>query len=375
MDQAKLDALHRAITGTDQLGDYPDPVAGRVLVALEATWPLLKEHGLEGRVPVYAGREGGPWSVPTGKLSDAVEQVHARFRLTDQSRWRNLTEAARQLEANLTALAAVGIQPAPPRPHPSPGVPTAPTPTQPPDTPAPQPPPAGHGILPQDVELVGSLAFDRGDLGRWANVQTVDHNGAATGYRTRSISVRDAGPGHPTAARFQVVPGDVPNFGGGERAEVRAGETFDVGEGDETWHVWSTMFGDLGGEFPPPGQGWGLIWMQFHSDEGSPPLSLHVDHQGRLSVENDRPGGYARPCGPVSPGRWSDYVLHVRWARDELDGGVALWRDGELLTRFPAATTVGTERNYLKMGIYRSGSDRTHVLWHDGLHVYRAPRR
>jgi hypothetical protein len=231
------------------------------------------------------------------------------------------------------------------------------------------PPPTTSSVIPANAKLVGALDFETGDLSQWANVQNKDRNGSAVGYSTWRASVRDGGPGHTKAARFEVRPGDVPNFGGGERSEVTAPGQFDVREGDETYYAWSSRFGDDGGTFPPP-SGWGLIVMQWHSDEGSPPLSLHVDAQGRLSLENDRSGGYAKAVGSADAGKWHDYVLRVKWARNNT-GLVEMWRDGQKLASYNAWNTVNAERNYLKMGIYRDNQSATHVVWHDNVRVYK----
>jgi hypothetical protein len=215
----------------------------------------------------------------------------------------------------------------------------------------------------------GELGFDSGNLGQWANLQTKDRNGAPGSYNTWRAAVRDGGPGHASAARFEVRAGDVPSFGGGERSEVRASSAFDVQRGDETWYSWSTRFGDAGGSFPHA-TGWGLIVMQWHSNEGSPPLSIHAEG-GKVSLQNDRRGGYTHNVCSIDAGRWHDYVLYVKWASDN-SGLVEMWRDGAKLASYNAANCVGAERNYLKMGIYRANQSGTHVVWHDGLRVFRA---
>ena len=47
-----------------------------------------------------------------------------------------------------------------------------------------------------------------------------------------SLTVVDGGPGHPTAARFEVRDGDTP-VDSGERSEVRSEDRFDVVDGDD----------------------------------------------------------------------------------------------------------------------------------------------
>lgn len=223
-------------------------------------------------------------------------------------------------------------------------------------------------IVPPSAQLVGSLNYDTGNLSQWSVLQTKDRNGAPGSYNTWRASVRNGGTGHSTAARFEVRDGDIPSFGGGERSEVTAGSKYNVREGQQTYYTWSMRLGDAGGAFPAVA-GWGLIVMQWHSSEGSPPLSIHAEN-GQVSVQNDRAPEYVQNACPIDPGVWHDYVLRVKWSRSAT-GLVEMWRDGQQLLSFPAATTVGAESNYLKQGIYRSSENTgTHVVWHDNLRVY-----
>src|SRR5262245_55119402 len=63
--------------------------------------------------------------------------------------------------------------------------------------------------------------YDTGDLSQWATLHASGWNKRPGAYCTYSACVQQGGPGHPTAARFEVHDGDVPPYGGGERAEVR----------------------------------------------------------------------------------------------------------------------------------------------------------
>ena len=132
--------------------------------------------------------------------------------------------------------------------------------------------------------------FDAGDLTQWRTAQTKDHNGRPGTYDTRSISVRDGGPRHPTAARFEVRDGDVPSFGGGERAEVRVEDAGDVRSGDERWYEFSLMF-EPG---PNPTGGW-FIPMQWHAVDNSPPPWRWSEPQGISSSPTTGSG-----CAPTS---------------------------------------------------------------------------
>jgi hypothetical protein len=111
--------------------------------------------------------------------------------------------------------------------------------------------------------------------------------------------------------------------------------------------------------------------MQWHSNSGSPPLSIHAEN-GNISLQNDRSGGYSKNVCPIDPGKWHDYVLHVKWSSSS-SGLVEMWQDGKKLISYNAANCVGSESNYLKMGIYRDAKhSNTHVVWHDSVKQFRA---
>jgi hypothetical protein len=304
--------------------------------------------------------------VPRGPVAGLQGAVNARLRLEEDGIYGAKTEGAVRLLQQWAGLPATGVADEATLRHL--GLSATPAP--------PAPPPSGPAhwqdtLIPASAKLLAALDYSGGDLSDWPVLQTRDRNGPPGRYATYSASVRDGGPGHETAARFEVRPGDVPHFGGGERAEVQHGPPLYVRAGEETFYGWSMCLGDPGTrEFPPPA-GWGLIVMQWHSREGSPPLSVHVDRDLRISLENDRPGGYAHPVCPGDPGTWHDYLLHVKWAPDRT-GLVELWQDGTRVAHYNAATTVGGEANYLKAGIYRDRQAGTHVVWHDALRVYAA---
>ena len=129
------------------------------------------------------------------------------------------------------------------------------------------------------------------------------------------MTVVDDGPGHPTAARFEVRDGDTP-VDSGERSEVRAEDRFDVSDGDERWYSFSLKF-DKG--FSNPG-GW-CIPMQWHgadedgdATDGSPQLNLECGEDGNLYLKvGDKT---ELLVGPLDPGVWHSYVIHVKFSND-----------------------------------------------------------
>ncbi|MGH4008080.1 MAG: polysaccharide lyase, partial [Pseudonocardiaceae bacterium] len=141
----------------------------------------------------------------------------------------------------------------------------------------------------------------------------------------------------------------------------------DLVPGDDLYFGFSTY---LAPGFPS--DGWQVITQFKHSFDidGSPPLSLNVEH-GKFSIQGGygHPAGprhFLRPVGPAPTGQWSDWVLHVKFSPDPSVGFVEVWRDGELvLPRFaPASGTMypaprGPAGSYLKFGPYRDASIAT----------------
>ena len=217
--------------------------------------------------------------------------------------------------------------------------------------------------------------YDAGDLSQWATLHARDWNRRSRAYCTYSACVQDGGPGHPTAARFEVRDGDVPPFGGGERAEVRTGDGTasgaSVSEGDERWYELSLKFDE---PFRNPREGadsWFVVMQWLPIDNSSPPLTLQVSTSDMLELGGDGPSiPFRRPIGPVTPGAWVDYVLHVKFSDDPAVGFVEAWRNGALVLPLEYRPTMTSVSSYLKQGIYRdAGSSGTQMVWHDGLRV------
>jgi Polysaccharide lyase len=103
-------------------------------------------------------------------------------------------------------------------------------------------------------------------------------------------------------------------------------------EGDEQFIGWSTYFPE---DFPAMvGPDAFFVFFQFHGAPygGSPPLGFGVGASGELQLLRSRTYDYDRVwAAPLTKGRWIDFVVHVKWSKDE-DGFVELWLDGERQT-------------------------------------------
>lgn len=216
--------------------------------------------------------------------------------------------------------------------------------------------------------------YDTGGFGQWNNCQSVVLNSSCAGVKSTHYSMRlmptPAARQGPFAGRFEVHPGDKPNFGGGERSEVASTSPGALThEGDERWYQWSMY---VPPDFPTP-RGEYFITMQWHAgNTGSPPLAVLVSKNGTVDVGGDGADAQSRrprTIGPLQPGRWTDYVLHVGFSRDKAKGFVEAWQNGQLTVPRYARQTMVDDENYLKQGIYRRADGSDAVVWLDGLRV------
>lgn len=262
---------------------------------------------------------------------------------------------------------------------PAPSTSPAPTPTASPTVaPSPAPTPGGGGSVPVGSRLVYAGNYDTGNLTQWAHIHTRDRVDAPGNYCTYSICVRNGGAGHPTAARFEVRDGDVPSFGGGERAEVRAGDWDNsagayVAEGDERWYEFSVKF-ENNWQNPRHGtSSWFMIYQWFPKAGTSkgPAFTVQVMQNNYLELGGAGASvSYRKPIAPIRPGQWVKYVLHVKFSTNPSVGFAEVWEDGKLVVPKHNRPTLESSPAYIKQGAYRdAASSGTQVVWHDDLRV------
>jgi hypothetical protein len=104
-------------------------------------------------------------------------------------------------------------------------------------------------------------------------------------------------------------------------------------------------------DFRTPRGDWFIV-MQWHGGSGSPPLAIDLS-RGSVDVGGDGTDAPRRTIGPIRPGEWVDYVLHVRFSRSAESGFVEAWENGEPTVPRTARATMSSSENYLKQGIYR----------------------
>jgi hypothetical protein len=227
---------------------------------------------------------------------------------------------------------------------------------------------SGASGVPVGSTVLFNGDFNTGNLSQWINLQTRDHNASPGNYCTYSACVQGGGPGHPTAARFEVRPGDVPSFGGDERSEIRAIAATDVHEGDERWVEFSLK---VESDFiPPTGQNGGhhSIVSQWHDEGAATTLHLDIDANKNLLIGH-RWEANKKIIGPLDPGSWHDYVVHAKFSKNAATGFVEAWRDGVQVVPRQARATMATDMAYLKMGLYRGAEPFPQTVWFDNLRV------
>ncbi len=191
------------------------------------------------------------------------------------------------------------------------------------------------------AEEVWRSDFEAGDLAEWSKLQAVSPDRAA---------VVPAPAGRTgNALKFTVNREDDPINSGNPRSEV-VKMTMEP-EGSEYFYRWSVLFPE---DYPSHPK-WQLF-TQWHQEQlaGTPPLEMYVaGEELRL-----RAGGHDATdqwTAPLARGTWHDFVLRVKWSADPTVGFVELYHNGDLaLPRTHGATQLPGQKNYLKMGLYRS---------------------
>jgi Polysaccharide lyase len=244
-------------------------------------------------------------------------------------------------------------------------------------------------VIAVSVAPIGAAAplfvgdYSTGDFSQWPVVQTRNYNDSGSDYvPTYSASiVQDAVKGN--VARFEVRAGDVPSFGGGERAEV-SGADWDTAtggsEGQTRWYRFATKF-DSSFPLNHADLGW-AVTNQWHSPVGgSPPVSWTVDMKNgywSLVIEKQAaPGTWLEQFSifdtPLNVGQWHDVMMQVNWSTSDETGWVRLWLNGIRQTFVNGADSYyvrtlipGTTAVYYKEGMYREPTASTDIVYHTG---------
>ncbi len=223
--------------------------------------------------------------------------------------------------------------------------------------------------------------YATGDFSQWPVLQATGYNDSAKDY-VPSYSARIVqDPAKGNVARFEVRPGDVPPFGGGERSEVEGGPETGGAEGQTRWYRFSTKF-DPSFPLNHDDLGWGLT-NQFHARNagGSPPVSWTVDDRNgywSLTIEKQSaPGVHLSTIPifqtPLNVGQWHDITMQINWSASDDKGWIRLWANGQRQQfvdgsdTFTVRTLIpGTSGVYYKEGMYRKPTSSTDIVYHTG---------
>lgn len=155
------------------------------------------------------------------------------------------------------------------------------------------------------------------------------------------------------------------------RTEVRA-KTPDAKLGQEYWYGFSVFF-------PAPFVAdniWEIVG-QWHRipDAGddvnglNPPISIEINNgnwrlinrysTAQPTTEASRRTAFDKIIGPVEGGKWTDWVVHVKWSATTGEGLLQVWKDGVKVADLTGPNCYNDAlAPYFKMGIYKGWSDR-----------------
>jgi hypothetical protein len=164
--------------------------------------------------------------------------------------------------------------------------------------------------------------FDGGDLRQYETIQEAAPD--------RITTVTSPARNGRFSARLTAKDDDLL---GGEnpRAQLMTGPMHKPG--DDRYIGWSTYFPE---DFPAmDAPGAFFVFFQFHGepDSGSPSIGFGVGADGRIELERDARYGYDRVwSAPLVRDRWIDFVIHVKWSKNEDEGFIELWINGNRQT-------------------------------------------
>jgi polysaccharide lyase-like protein len=117
------------------------------------------------------------------------------------------------------------------------------------------------------------------------------------------------------------------------------------------------------------------IFTQFHNTGTTGQANVHFAIVDRKTVGLRVDGGNVRnpreksfALARFAPGRWYDFVFHVKWSSNPKVGFVEVWVNrAKVLKKKTLATLYAGQGVYLKQGFYRAAYGGTTVVYHDGM--------
>jgi hypothetical protein len=226
--------------------------------------------------------------------------------------------------------------------------------------------------------------YSTGNFSQWPGVQVKGYNSSGAKFIPNYSASIVNDPVKGKVARFEVRPGDVPPFGGGERSQVQADNNTGGTEGQTLWYQFSVKFDP---SFPQnhADLGW-EVTNSWHPDSntGSGPFQWGVGMKNgawSLTIQKQSsPGVYIQAFSiydtPLDVGQWHDVKMEVHFSTSDSQGWIKLWMNGVPQTFINGADTYnvrtlvpGTSTVYYKEGIYREPTTSTDILYTTGFEV------
>lgn len=150
-----------------------------------------------------------------------------------------------------------------------------------------------------------------------------------------------------------------PEVNGGQRAEFSDGKRSTKIEMEKDYWYGLSIF--VPEDFKAPTKS-NAVLFQWHTQQGgpSPVLSIRVNGEGWLINGNATEKRRALARLSLEKGRWTDWVVHVRWSAKP-DGFWTIWKDGaEVVSEKDIVTQYPEELGpYAKFGQYHSVDGET----------------
>lgn len=205
-------------------------------------------------------------------------------------------------------------------------------------------------------------------VGDFETRSTLQWSGEQSVASDRILVVSDPHIQGNYAAKFTVRSGDDPINASGERAELYLTGDDMESSGQERWYRWQTKWES---DFSKTSQGWSIFAQWHHTGSyGPPPVAFQILNEQMYLAINKQGGSdaYRRfPLGTFRRGVWRQFLFHAKWSPYASTGFVEVWVDGvRVLPKTYIHTMYSNQKNYLKVGLYRSSRSLTDILWHDG---------
>jgi acetyl esterase len=198
------------------------------------------------------------------------------------------------------------------------------------------------------AEIVWRGDFEDGTTRGWSHLLN------ARGLSVVEAPVREG----RRALKVEIQPGDLWK-NGLNRVEVQHRPST-TAEGTDRTYRWSVF---LPQELSPQRHQIGY----WETDKSYKQIMSFEAHGTDLSFVTRRPNKvHWTGKKKLTPGRWHDFVMHVRWSRDPARGLVEIWLNREkIVDHLSMATLLDENAVFFQVGLLRDATPQTEVLYLD----------